>query len=166
VGVRGGTAPPNVKSPVRWKSQVKYVIDKAADAGLWYAVLSLSGRDRSQQRPHLDIYCNCSPSLFRQQIWLLRNALCIIRVCLNAPKTESWCLAGFTSFTRSASISVYTKPLLRHRKVWVSSGRSDSRYGWRQQAKSTQGDQKVSVQLMFTVQKSRKNILNTFNHLP
>jgi hypothetical protein len=29
-----------------------------------------------------------------------------------------------------------------------------------------QGDQKVSVHLMFTVQKTRKIILNSFNHLP
>jgi hypothetical protein len=29
-----------------------------------------------------------------------------------------------------------------------------------------QGDQKVSVHLMITVQKIRKNILNSFNHLP
>jgi hypothetical protein len=29
-----------------------------------------------------------------------------------------------------------------------------------------QGDQKVSVHLMITVQKTRKNILNSFNHLP
>jgi hypothetical protein len=29
-----------------------------------------------------------------------------------------------------------------------------------------QGDQKVSAHLMITVQKTRKNILNTFNHLP
>jgi hypothetical protein len=29
-----------------------------------------------------------------------------------------------------------------------------------------QGDQKVSVHLMITVQKTRKNILNNFNHLP
>jgi hypothetical protein len=29
-----------------------------------------------------------------------------------------------------------------------------------------QGDQKVSVHLMITVQKKRKNILNSFNHLP
>jgi hypothetical protein len=30
----------------------------------------------------------------------------------------------------------------------------------------TQGDQKVSVHPMITVQKTRKNILNSFNHLP
>jgi hypothetical protein len=29
-----------------------------------------------------------------------------------------------------------------------------------------QGDQKVSVHLMITVQKTRKNTLNSFNHLP
>jgi hypothetical protein len=29
-----------------------------------------------------------------------------------------------------------------------------------------QGDQKVSVHLMITVQKTRKNILNASNHLP
>jgi hypothetical protein len=29
-----------------------------------------------------------------------------------------------------------------------------------------QGDQKVSVHLMITVQTTRKNILNSFNHLP
>jgi hypothetical protein len=29
-----------------------------------------------------------------------------------------------------------------------------------------QGDQKVSVRLIITVQKTRKNILNSFNHLP
>jgi hypothetical protein len=29
-----------------------------------------------------------------------------------------------------------------------------------------QGDQKVSVHLMITVQKTRKNILKGFNHLP
>jgi hypothetical protein len=29
-----------------------------------------------------------------------------------------------------------------------------------------QGDQKVSVHLMITVQKTRKNILNSFSHLP
>jgi hypothetical protein len=29
-----------------------------------------------------------------------------------------------------------------------------------------QGDQKVIVHLMITVQKTRKNILNSFNHLP
>jgi hypothetical protein len=29
-----------------------------------------------------------------------------------------------------------------------------------------QSDQKVSVHLMITVQKTRKNILNSFNHLP
>jgi hypothetical protein len=29
-----------------------------------------------------------------------------------------------------------------------------------------QGYQKVSVKLMITVQKTRKNILNSFNHLP
>jgi hypothetical protein len=29
-----------------------------------------------------------------------------------------------------------------------------------------QGDLKVSVHLMITVQKTRKNILNSFNHLP
>jgi hypothetical protein len=29
-----------------------------------------------------------------------------------------------------------------------------------------QGDQKVSVHLMITVQKTLKNILNSFNHLP
>jgi hypothetical protein len=29
-----------------------------------------------------------------------------------------------------------------------------------------QGDQNVSVRLMITVQKTRKNILNGFNHLP
>jgi hypothetical protein len=29
-----------------------------------------------------------------------------------------------------------------------------------------QGDQKVSVHLMITVQKTCKNILNSFNHLP
>jgi hypothetical protein len=29
-----------------------------------------------------------------------------------------------------------------------------------------QGDQKVSAHLMITVQKTRKNILNSFNHLP
>jgi hypothetical protein len=31
---------------------------------------------------------------------------------------------------------------------------------------TVQGDQKVSVHLMITVQKTRKNILYTFNHLP
>jgi hypothetical protein len=30
----------------------------------------------------------------------------------------------------------------------------------------TQDDQNVSVHLMITVQKARKNILNSFNHLP
>jgi hypothetical protein len=30
----------------------------------------------------------------------------------------------------------------------------------------TQGDQKVSVHLMITAQKTCKNILNSFNHLP
>jgi hypothetical protein len=30
----------------------------------------------------------------------------------------------------------------------------------------TQGDQKVSVHLMITVQKTSTNILNSFNHLP
>jgi hypothetical protein len=29
-----------------------------------------------------------------------------------------------------------------------------------------QGDQKVSAHLMITVQKTRKNILNSFSHLP
>jgi hypothetical protein len=29
-----------------------------------------------------------------------------------------------------------------------------------------QGDQKVPVHLMITVQKTHKNILNSFNHLP
>jgi hypothetical protein len=29
-----------------------------------------------------------------------------------------------------------------------------------------QGDQNVSVHLMITVEKTRKNILNVFNHLP
>jgi hypothetical protein len=29
-----------------------------------------------------------------------------------------------------------------------------------------QGDQKISVHQMITVQKTRKNILNSFNHLP
>jgi hypothetical protein len=29
-----------------------------------------------------------------------------------------------------------------------------------------QGDQRVSVYLMITVQRTRKNILNSFNHLP
>jgi 3-hydroxymyristoyl/3-hydroxydecanoyl-(acyl carrier protein) dehydratase len=29
-----------------------------------------------------------------------------------------------------------------------------------------QGDQKVSVHLMITVQKTSKNVLNSFNHLP
>jgi hypothetical protein len=29
-----------------------------------------------------------------------------------------------------------------------------------------QGDQKVSMHLMITIQKTRKNILNSFNHLP
>jgi hypothetical protein len=29
-----------------------------------------------------------------------------------------------------------------------------------------QGDQKVSLHLMITVQKTSKNILNSFNHLP
>jgi hypothetical protein len=29
-----------------------------------------------------------------------------------------------------------------------------------------QGDQKVSVHLMITVENTRKNILNSFNHLP
>jgi hypothetical protein len=29
-----------------------------------------------------------------------------------------------------------------------------------------QGDQKVSVRLIITVLKTRKNILNSFNHLP
>jgi hypothetical protein len=29
-----------------------------------------------------------------------------------------------------------------------------------------QGDQKISVHLMITVQKTRKNILNSFSHLP
>jgi hypothetical protein len=29
-----------------------------------------------------------------------------------------------------------------------------------------QGDEKVSVHLMITAQKARKNILNSFNHLP
>jgi hypothetical protein len=30
----------------------------------------------------------------------------------------------------------------------------------------TQGDQKASVHLMIAVQKTHKNILNSFNHLP
>jgi hypothetical protein len=34
------------------------------------------------------------------------------------------------------------------------------------QLTNTQGEQKVSVHLMITVQKTRKNILNSFNHLP
>jgi hypothetical protein len=35
-----------------------------------------------------------------------------------------------------------------------------------QKATFIQGDQKVFVHLMITVQKTRKNILNSFNHLP
>jgi hypothetical protein len=37
---------------------------------------------------------------------------------------------------------------------------------WGTSVANVQGDQKVSVHLMITVQKTRQNILNSFNHLP
>jgi hypothetical protein len=44
--------------------------------------------------------------------------------------------------------------------MWTHKAQSRSITG------EVQGDQKVSVLLMITVQKTRKNILNSFNHLP
>jgi hypothetical protein len=50
------------------------------------------------------------------------------------------------------------------RQVWRHTVKS--LFNWECVRRFIQGDQKVSVHLMITVQKTRKNILNSFNHLP
>jgi len=59
---------------------VKYVIDKAAEVGLLYAVLSISCGSVAKKLPALKCTERLPLSLFRQQTWLPRNGCCIIRV--------------------------------------------------------------------------------------